>query len=72
MDAWLDEHQDDAVIVGMLDLMRLTARLSQIAERPGDSPAREKAIRRLCDTDLPRLEAVLPPEALEIVAEEIR
>jgi hypothetical protein len=78
MDAWLGEHQDDVVMVGLLDLMRLTARLSQVAEHLGKTTGtrraqqQEQAIRALCETELPALEAVLPPEALAIVAEEIR
>jgi hypothetical protein len=75
---WLAEHQDDAVMVSMIDLMRLVARLGQVAERLGKTVdtrvawRQEQAIRALCETDLPALEAVLPLEALEIVAEEIR
>lgn len=78
MNAWLEEHQDDVVMVGVIDLMRITSRLGQIAEHLGQDAGtrvawrQEQAIRALCETDLPALEAVLPHEALEIVAEEIR
>lgn len=76
--AWLEEHQHDAVMIGMLDLMRLTARLAQVAEHFGEDYDPEKALRQmlalkgLCDNELPALEAVLPREALEIISEEIR
>lgn len=78
MDEWLAEHEEDALIVGLLDMMRLAARLAQVAEHFGDAYDPEKALRQmtalktLCEVELPRLEAVLPPEALAIVAEEIR
>ena len=77
MTIWLEEHQDDAVIVSMIDLMRLTARLGQVAEHinglsgPERMQQQTRATRGLCEHDLPRLEAVLPAEALEIIAEEI-
>ena len=75
---WLAEHGEDVVMVGMFDLMRLVARLAQLAEHLGKSGdtrvawRQEQAIRGLCETELPALEAVLPREALEIIAEEIR
>jgi hypothetical protein len=78
MTAWLEEHQDDAVMVGLLDLMRLVGRLGQVAEHFGEAYDPERAQRQmialkgLCDRELPALEAVLPHEALEIIAEEIR
>jgi len=74
---WLAEHHEDVVMVGMIDLMRLVARLGQVAEHVGDlsGPGRmlqqTRAIAGLCVHDLPAMEAVLPPEALEIIAEEI-
>jgi hypothetical protein len=77
MSSWLAEHQDDVVMVGMLDLMRITARLGQVAEHIGELSGPERmtqqtlAIAGLCRHDLPALEAVLPREALEIIAEEI-
>jgi hypothetical protein len=78
MSSWLEEHQDDVVMIGMLDLMRLVGRLGQVAEHFGEAYNPEKALRQmialkgLCDSELPRLEAVLPKEALEIITEEIR
>lgn len=74
---WLEEHHEDVVMVGMIDLMRLVARLGQVAEHIGDLSGPErmiqqnKAIAGLCGHDLPAMEAVLPLEALEIIAEEI-
>lgn len=75
---WLEEHEDDAVMLSMIDLMRLVARLGQVAEHFGEAYDPEKSLRQmialkgLCDSELPRLEAVLPMEALEIITEEIR
>jgi hypothetical protein len=78
MAAWLEEHQGDAVMISMLDLMRIVARLGQVAEHFGEAYDPDKAQRQmralkgLIDTGLPVLEAALPPEALEIVTEEVR
>lgn len=64
---WLRAHADDPVPVRLLDLMTIVGRLRQI---DADDPIRESLICRLTDSDLPRLQALLPAEALAVIEQE--